>query len=598
MAKPVKSIWTVTFDLGGADEYVLVEPNLLLEDELEIGWRQTTEDGDYVESDSSEPLGFGNTKRDFKVTVYRTHASAAAAREFAFATDLAIPRRVQKTLTIAITGGATYAYSKCVFESGSTVPRRGIPNSTATTYSLKCGALSLGTPAGPDPIGLGEAAATFSRTEGLLDAGGAAPDHAEALATWTNGGTAGDATQTTAGNRPTVLRGIGFYLPGISGNYYSLTNHATLAAGNNFALRWDGSLPSYTPTARVCLISKWISGAGGRSFALYLEPNGCVTLAVSTDGANTTEWTSTLPVGIPPNEFVGIQVIKNLTTLQFLIYPDREWSSGIAFSPAQTISNLTAYTTSTPIVVGAIDNGTAALMTGNTHRIQMWTSATWFQPSTLLLIDFAGVQTSVVPPVLPVSARSGTNPPRLYYSSGSRLGEGSYPRFDGTNDSLALSTPVPLNAVAGATVIWLGTLNRITGDNDLVFCGTNSTDPRILLRVDDGDVKLLVRRLDGEATAIITAPAAVANYHDGSISAVVNFASGVGTIYVNGNPVASGALTSAGSTSATDSSETRIMAGQGGANPAAGDVRHVLILEEATSPFEHAEYLATLEAES
>jgi hypothetical protein len=345
-------------------------------------------------------------------------------------------------------------------------------------------------------------------------------------------------------------------------------------------------------------MSKWISGAGGRSFALYLEPTGCVTLAISTDGSASTEWTSTLPVGIPPNEFVGIQVIKNLTTLQFLIYPDREWTSGIAFSPAQTISNLTAFTTSSPLVIGGIDTGTAALMTGNTHRIQMWTTAAWFAPSELLLIDFAGQQTSVAPPVLPTIGRSGTNPPRIYYSSGTRLGEGSYPRFDGTDDSLALATPVPLNAVSGATVIWLGRLHRITGDNDLVYCGTVGTEPRVLLRVDDGDVVLLVRRLDGEATATITAAAAVADYHDGSISAVVNFSTGIGTIYVNGNPVASSALTSAGVTSATNSAETRIMAGQGGANPAAGDVRHVLILEEATSPFEHAEYLATLEAES
>lgn len=599
MAKPVKSIWTVTYDLGGSDELVLVEPGLLIEDELEVQWRQTTEDADYIEADDSAGLDFGNTKRDFKVTVYRTHASPAAAREYCFSSDLAVPRRVQKTLTIEITGGATYVYSNCVFTSGRTVPRRGIPNSTATTYELKCGTLTLGTPAGPDPIGLGEAAASFSRTEGLLDAGGAAPEHEEALATWTNGGTAGDAAQATAGNRPTVIRGAGLYLPGVAGNYYTLADNAALDMGDNLSLRWDGALPDYTPAARVCLLGKWTTTGNQRSYAMYLETDGKISLAVSTDGTagTVTTWTSALPIGIPNGDFVGIQVIKNGTSLSFKIYPTYgSFTGGIEFSPGQVISNLTPYNSTALLEAGSTDGGTANLMSGFVHGFQVIKAADHSTPSTTCLIDFVGV-TSVLPSVTTVY-RSGITPARAMYAYGLVRGEGSYPRFDGTNDSLALGTTVKLNAKAGATVIWVGLLHRVTGVNDLVFCGTNSTNPRICLRVDGGDVKLLVRRLDGEATATITAAGAVALFHDGSISAVVDFAAGTGRIYVNGAAVASGALTSAGSTSATDSSETRIMAGQGGANPAAGDVRHVLILEAATSPFEHAEYLATLEAES
>jgi hypothetical protein len=599
MSKPVKTIWTVTYDLGGSDELELVNPSLLIEDELEVGWRQTTEDADYVEADDSEGLDFGNTKRDFKLTVYRTHASPAAAREYCFAADLAIPRRAQKNLTVAITGGATYVYASCVFTSGRTVPRRGIPNSTATTYELKCGALTLGTPAGPDPIGLGEAAASFSRTEGLLDAGGTAADHAEAAATWTNGGTAGDATQATSGNRPTVIRGSGLYLPGIAGNNYTLSDDASLEPGSNFSLRWDGILPDYTPAARVCLLGKWVTTGNQRSYAMFLETDGKVSLQVSTDGTagTVTTWTSALPVGIPNGEFVGIQVIKNGTALQFRIFPaHRTWTGALEFSPAQVISNLTPFNSTAALELGSTDGGTAGLMEGFVTGFQLIKAADHSTDSTTVLLDFLGG--SSVASSVPAFNRAGLAPLRRIYAYGLVNGEGSYPRFDGTNDNMALATPVKLNAKAGATVIWLGTLNRVSGTNDLVFCGTNSTDPRVLLRVNGGDVQLLVRRLDGEATATITAAAAVAVYHTGSISAVVDYAGGTARIYVNGAAVASGALTSAGTTSATDSSETRIMAGQGGANPAAGDVRHVLILEEATSPFQHAEYLATLEAES
>jgi hypothetical protein len=67
---------------------------------------------------------------------------------------------------------------------------------------------------------------------------------------------------------------------------------------------------------------------------------------------------------------------------------------------------------------------------------------------------------------------------------------------------------------------------------------------------------------------------------------------------VDGSPKASGALTSAGATSATDSSETRIMAGQGGANPTAGDVHAVHVSETALGPLDHAALVATIRAES
>lgn len=596
MANKLKSRWTVTFDKGGPNELVLCGAGMFLADVIGVGGEQVVEDADYIEADSSEPLALGNVKRPQMLTVHKAHADREAALEWCFSQDLLMPVGVRSTLTVEIEDGATYVYSPCAIARWNFALRRGGIHETEATYELKCGALSLGTPAGPDPIGLEEALASFSRTTGLLDAGDAVAADGEGVATWTNAGTADDATQATAGERPTVLRGAGLYLPGVAGNYYSVAYHVDLTPGTIISFRWSGRLESYTPAARVCLMSRWVAAGNQRSWAMYLETDGKVSLVVSTDGTagTVTTWTSALPLGMPDGEFVGIGLFKNGTSLSFRIYPEEFPSSvgSLAFAPTQVISNLNPFDSASPLEVGSTDGGTNDLLEGYVHSVNVLGIGT----GSNVAADFVGENSSL--PSTVTTHRTGTAPARAMYAYGAVKGEGAYPRFDGTDDSLELATPVPLNAEAGATVIWLGTLNRTSGNNDLVYLATNASDPRILLRVDDGDVVLQVRRTDAEATATITAAAAVAQYFEGSICAVVDYAGGVARIYVDGAAVASAALTSAGVTSATDSSETRIMAGAAGANPAAGDVRHVLILEEALSPFELADYLVTLTAAS
>lgn len=595
---PYVSSWKITLAPGEAGERVLVDIGGRIGEELRFPWQQQVDEGRHFRADGRRRWGRGNVSGGLTVQVLDSHASHAAAQAWMLQLqlDLASYSKTVTTLEVETSGGATYVLANAVLsDADSSMMTSG---RTVTTYKISGGTWSLGTPAGPDPVGLDAAALSLSRNFALADAGGAAPDHLEAIATWANGGTGGDASQATSGNRPAALVGSGMYLPGISGNYYSIASTAGLAAGSNFAVRVDVELPDYTPAARSCLACKWDTAGNRRSWALYLETDGKVTLAVSTDGTSgtVTEWTSALPLGLSAGDFAGILVVKNLTALSFTLYPTTGWSNGITFSPQQTISNLAAYTTTSAVEIGSTSAGTADLLSGHVHRMQFWTAPPAATDSALLLVDFVGGN-STLPSAVTV-ARSGTNPLRFHFRAGSTPGPGSYPRFDGSNDSMALADPVPLNAVSGVTVAWLGLLSRVTGDNDLIYCGTNSTDPRVLLRVDDGDVKLLVRRTDAEATATITAAGAVAVHHDGSISASVDYAAGTGTIYVNGNPVATGALTSAGTTSATDSSETRIMAGQGGANPAAGDVRHALILEEASGPFAMQQWLASMAAAS
>lgn len=594
MAKPCKSIWTVTYDLGGADEFVLVQPDLLIEDELEIGWRQVTEDADYVEADDSEPLDYGNTKRDFKVTVYRTHASPAAAREYCLENDLAIPRRLQKNLTIAITGGATYVYANCVFTAGSTVPRRGIPHSTATTYELKCGALSLGTPAGPDPVGLDDAALNLSGVNGVLDGSGVAAGYLDSAATWNNTGTGGNALQATSGSRPVVLTGGGIHHPGTAGNYVYAFDDALLDLGATFALRWDGELPDYTPAARMCLLSKWTAAGNLRSYALYIDTAGTVTLEISTAGTSgsVVTYTSTVATGLAAGTPVGISAMKTGTSLVFRLYSSEADETGIQLGDAITVTASAPANNAAIFEVGSTDVGTLSPLRGLTRRVAVWNTTAGTDvdlASAALIYGESGLNYVGIPFALPVT--SGTDPLRIILATSLR--------HDGTNDSMALATPVPLNAVAGATLVWSGVLHRVTGTQDLVFCGTNSTNPRALLRMNGATLELHVRRLDAEATATVTyATGFAVPVGARTLSANIDYAAGTATLYIDGSPKASSALTSAGTTSATDSSETRIMAGQGGANPTAGDVHAVYVSEAALGPLDHAALVATIQAES
>lgn len=592
MAKPVKSIWTVTYDLAGSDEYVLVEPGLLIEDELEVGWRQVTEDADYVEADDSEGLDFGNTKRDFKVTVYRTHATPAAAREACFAADMDVPKRLQKNLTIAITGGATYVYANCVFTGGRTVPRRGIPHATATTYELKCGALSLGTPAGPDPVGLDDGALNLSGANGLLDGTGTAAAYLSTAAEWNNTGTGGNAVQATSGSRPLVLSGGGIHHPGIAGNYVYTSDNPICDLGATFALRWDGVLPDYTPAARMCLISKWTAAGNLRSYALYIDTAGTVTLEISTAGTAGTvlTYTSTVATGLTAGTAVGISATKTGTSLVFRLYASLTDETGIQLGDAITVTAAAPANTTAIFEIGSTDVGTLALLMGLTRRIAVWntTAGTDVDAASMAFIYNDDGSTYIGGTFgLPV----GTGTDRV------RIIQAVSVRHDGTDDSMALAVPVKLNAVTGATIVWTGVINRVTGTQDLVFCGTNSTDPRVLLRLNGTGIELHVRRLDGEATAVLSYAAGL-GIAGVTISANIDYTAGTATLYVGGSPKASAALTSAGATSATDSSETRIMAGQGGANPAAGDVHAVHVAETALGPLDHAALVATILAES
>jgi hypothetical protein len=595
MANKVRSPWSATYDLGGPDELVLVAVGEFIETELELGGEQESEAGDYLEADDSEPLAFGRTKRNLQITVYRSHASAAAARDYCLATDLAIPVNARAAVTLSIDGGGTYILRDCVFRSWRTTPRRIGLHETATTYDLACGALSVGSISGPDPVGFGVHALTLTRLTGLLDATDSTATHLEPLATWVNGGTGANAIQTTAANRPTLLVGPGQFLSGAAGNTHGWLDSFALEPGSVFAVRWDGILPSYRPAARVALMAKWDTvspNVDQRSFAVYLEPTGRITLAISTAGtaASVSEFTSVVPIDADGGDFVGIMVTKNGTALNFWAYPAQGWEGRIALGPTQTIPNLTCQNNIAALTMGSTSNGSADLMRGLVQGVQLWIGTIAYADSTVLCRDFVAQKVVIPPSSSEFVATSGTDP-RASLSPSSTP---SPVRFDGSNDHLQLATPIALNAVPGVTLVWSGVLNRVSGINDLLYLAGAALDPRVLLRVTSTTLELHVRRLDGEAATVIAAPAALAANTFTTLSASIDYVAGAATLFVNAAPVASGTLTSAGLSQASNSSASRIMAGAAAANPAAGDVVLLLVSEEPTGTFEHVALVESL----
>jgi hypothetical protein len=593
MANKLKSRWTVTFDKDGPNELVLCGAGAFLADVIGVGGEQVVEDADYIEAEDSEPLALGNVKRPQSLTVHQAHADREAALEWCFAQDLLMPVGIRAALTVEIEDGATYVYSPCAIARWNFALRRGGIHETEATFELKCGALTLGAPSGPDGVGLNDAALNLTGAVGLLDGSAASAGYLSTAATWRNGGTGDDATQATSGSRPVVLRGPGIHHPGIAGNYIYTADNAICDLGTFFALRWDGVLPDYTPAARMCLLSKWTAAGNLRSYALYLETTGLVTLELSTAGTSgsVVSYSSTVALGLTGGTAIGIAALKAGTSLSFRIYASLTDETGVQLGDAITATASAPANTTAIFEIGSTDVGTLAPLLGLTRRIVVW------RDSAESDVDLASMafDYSVVPAVytggtfgLPV--RTGTDPLRVLVAVSTR--------HDGTDDSMALAAPVALNAVTGLTLVWSGVINRASGTQDLLFCGTNSTNPRALIRLNGTGIELRVRRLDAEATAVISYAAGLAAPIQATISANIDYAAGTATLYVDGSPKASGALTSAGATSATNSSETRIMAGQGGANPAAGDVHAIHIAEGALGLLEHVALVSTIQAES
>lgn len=582
-----ESNWEVTLDHDGPAPRVIAAIGQRITDELTIPWKQTTEQSRRLRATAMKNFGRENVEGGLVIGAYHDHANDAAARNWAAQLQIALKQYSGRSMKVRVRiagAGETYTISDVVVEEAPT--KKVIAKArTLTTWKLKGGEWTLGEPSGPDPIGLDDAPVNLSRRAGMLKTGGTAAGYQEGIAVWENAGTGDDADQATAGSQPKLMVGPALYLPGVQYNNFSSATSQTQPV---FYIAWAGILPSYTPAARVCLASKWAGSVNDCQWALYIETTGQITLAVSPDRTpgSATSWTSTLPVGVKPHGFVALAVTRDDTAVRFAIYPTLEWTNPIEFSPPIVSAPITMLTTNQPLVIGSSDFGSQSL---GEMRVQQVRFVPNYNTGGLLVMDFSGRRET-----------TGTSGIERRYAGTDpmveMIGTDNFcARFDGTNDSLTLPSAVKLNAVSGCSIFLFGQILRTIGTNDLIFLGSNDADPRILLRMEGGTLKLIVRRLDGEATALVSTAVGVGSYW---ISTSIDYAAGTATLYTNRVPRAVGSLTSAGLTSATDSSETRVGAGQGGSNPANLDVLALHIVERATDPFEHDAIWQQIQAEN
>lgn len=593
------SNWKITLDPDG-EALVLVDYGQRINGEFTFGWKQVVDEGRRQSAEAMQHFPRGNVSGPLSFGVFKDHADDATAREWMALLFIALSDFISAstTLKVEIQGGDIFTVSNVVLEEAPTqMVLTAAGARTLTTWKLRAGTWALSGTAGPDPVGLEGGLINALGSEGTLDAGGAAADHLEAVATWQNEGTGDDLTNATSGQRPVLLSRSGLYLPGASGNYAKIADTAALDMTSTWALRIDAAVPSYRPGAVVCLASKWTEAGDQRSWRVRLHPDGTITLQISTDGTagTITTHTSTTALPLAAWETLRLGVSRGATTLFFYLYSEDPDAAGTVFGDSLSgLATLTPFNSTAPLNIGASEAGTADLMSGMVHEFRWWrTTATidvltatgtiYFDRADL---SFANQVPYIGGPLFGLASaeRSGTNSARMVF--------GPVLRCDGTDDSLAMAAPAALNAVNGVTLAWFGTLNTVTGTQDLVFCANNGTGIRLLLRANGATVELHVRRTDAEAVAVVSYAAAFTAYLPKLVIAVVDYASGIATIYLDGLLKASGTLTSAGVTSATNSTETRVMAGQGGANPARGEVNHVLLLGEAT-PFNEVAALNT-----
>lgn len=94
----------------------------------------------------------------------------------------------------------------------------------------------------------------------------------------------------------TAATGHYVYLPGVASNYVSVPDAANLDITGDIDIRLHVAADDWTPGADQCLLAKWDTAGGNRSFTVELLDTGNIRLRWSVDGtASTTEDSSVAP---------------------------------------------------------------------------------------------------------------------------------------------------------------------------------------------------------------------------------------------------------------------------------------------------------------
>ena len=114
----ISSNWKITFDHGGANAFQLVNWGDDIDEEIAFPWAQQVDTSKPVRGAVVAKFGRGRAEMSFTVSVWKTHATHAAARNYLLAHAASLPLGMAKTLRIEVQGGSSYNLSTAVIASG------------------------------------------------------------------------------------------------------------------------------------------------------------------------------------------------------------------------------------------------------------------------------------------------------------------------------------------------------------------------------------------------------------------------------------------------------------------------------------------------
>lgn len=137
-----KSDWTIIHDPAGTSPVTLVTTGDWLDDEIGLPWQQQTGRSLPKGADAARMFGRKAVATTLRITVFKTHASHAAAREWLLELAASTPLHAAD-LTIAVNGGKTYALSDAVITGGEPRMVPGVGEiRTMAAYQIEGGIFS------------------------------------------------------------------------------------------------------------------------------------------------------------------------------------------------------------------------------------------------------------------------------------------------------------------------------------------------------------------------------------------------------------------------------------------------------------------------
>lgn len=190
------------------------------------------------------------------------------------------------------------------------------------------------------------------------------------------------AAQVDATN-PLPLKWTGtnyLYLPGVSGNYLSTPDAATLDITGDIEIRARVALTDWTPAAETQLVGKWTVTGNQRSYKLSVNTNGTLLFQNSTDGAVGTvvSHTSSVAPTVSDGGTLWVRVTVDVDNGSgdsdatfYTSTDDTNDPTAVTWTQLGTVINsggtTSIFSGTSVVTLGAIEAGTSLLMAGKLY---------------------------------------------------------------------------------------------------------------------------------------------------------------------------------------------------------------------------------------